>query len=93
VRVQRIGLENHGHATIGRFQKRHVTRADANLPLGDALKARDAAQQGRLAAPGRSDEHHEFAAFDTQVDVMQHLDVAIGFLDATQTELSQNRVP
>ena len=80
VRVERIALEHHGDATLGR---RHVVDhppADAQFPARDVLQPRDGAQQGALAAARRAHEDHELAVAHFQVDIAQHLDLAIGFL-------------
>jgi hypothetical protein len=43
------------------------------------LQPRDDAQQGRLAAAGRPQERHQFAAADVQGNVLKSLESAEGF--------------
>ena len=45
-------------------------------PSGDLLEAGDHAQQRRLPAAGRADEHDELAVVDLQRDVVDRDDVA-----------------
>ena len=43
---------------------------DADLARADRFEPGDHAQQRRLAAAGRADEHHELAVLDFEVDVL-----------------------
>ena len=51
VRVERVGLEHHGHAAVRRIKPCHVTRADIDLALGGFLKPGHHSQQRGFAAP------------------------------------------
>ena len=64
VRVQRIALEHHGHAALGRWQIIHPHAADAEVTGGDVFQPRHAAQQRALAAARRADEDAELAVVD-----------------------------
>ena len=47
-------------------------------PDGDVLQPGEHAQQGRLAAAGRADEHDELAVGDVDRNPVQHFDRAVG---------------
>ena len=80
VRVQRVALEHHRNAALGR---RHVVDhapANAQFTARDVLQASNGAQQRTLAAARGADEDHELAVAHFQIDVTQHMGLAIGFL-------------
>ena len=81
MRIERVGLEHHGDVAILRMQLVDPVAVDADLATGDLLQPCDHPQQRGLPAAGRADEHDEFAVLDVEVDAMQHLHVAVGFLD------------
>ena len=84
VGVERVALEHHRDAALGRRHVVDQAAADAHLAAGDVLQPGDRAQQRRLAAARRADEDHEFAVPDLQVDAMQDLGLAIGLDHAVQ---------
>ena len=71
VRVERVGLEHHGDAALGRRQSVDALAADADLAGGDVLEPGDQAQQRGLAAAGRPDEDDELAVGDVEVDAVR----------------------
>ena len=94
VRVQRIALEHHRHAALRRIERGHAAPADADIAVVDVLEPRDHAQQRRLAAAGRADEHGELAIGDVQVDALEHLDAAaVALAQAAQLHVSHGRAP
>ncbi|ENN87522.1 hypothetical protein RHSP_44117 [Rhizobium freirei PRF 81] len=68
MRIERVGLEHHGKAAVGRLQIGAVLSVDHDLPAGDVFEAGDQAQKRGLAAAGRADEHHELTIIDLEVD-------------------------
>ena len=67
---------------IAALRGRHVVHDDAvdlQRAAGDLLKPRDHPQKGRFAAARGADEDDEFALLDVEVDVLQHVDAAVGF--------------
>ena len=70
VRVERVGLEDHGDVPAARSEVGHVAVADPDLAAGHVLEARDHPQQGRLAAARGADEHEELAVGDLERDVV-----------------------
>ena len=71
VRVERVVLEHHRDVAIARRELGDVAPADQDRPLGDVLEPGDHAHQGRLAAAGRADQHHELPARDLERDVVR----------------------
>ena len=55
---------------------RDVSIAEADRALIHRVEAGDHPQQGRLAAAGGTDEHHELAVLDRQGDSVHGLDAA-----------------
>jgi hypothetical protein len=70
VRVQGVGLEDHGDVAAPGSEVGHVAVADPDLPARHVLEAGDHPQQGRLSAPRRTDEHEKLAVGDLQRDVV-----------------------
>ena len=54
----------------------------ANFAAGNFLEAGDAAQQGRLAAAGRAEQAGDLAAFEAEVDAIDHGMIAVTLYDA-----------
>ena len=77
VRVQRVVLEDHGDVAVLRRQVVHHPLTDGDGATGDLLQAGDRPQRGRLAASGRTDEHHELALLHLKVQVVERLDAAL----------------
>ena len=69
VRVERVGLEDHGHVAVARREVVHDLAADPDLARGDLLEPGDHPERRRLAAARRADEHHELALGDVEVEV------------------------
>jgi hypothetical protein len=84
VRVQRIALEHHGDAAPGRLDVVADPSADFHRAGTDVFQAGDDAQQGRLAAARGTDQHHELAVGNVQVDALDDQVVLILFGDALQ---------
>ena len=79
VRVQRVGLEDHGDvAVLGLDVVDHAT-VDLEGAGGDVLEAGDHAQRRGLAAAGRADEDDELLVGDLEVEVLHPL-IAVGVL-------------
>ena len=77
VRVERIALEHHRDIAILRRDVVDDALADPERAVADLLEAGDHPEAGRLAATGRSDEHHEFAICDFEVEIVDREDVTI----------------
>jgi hypothetical protein len=80
VRVQRVALEDHREVAGARREIGDVAAADHDLAGRRLLQPRDQAEQRRLAAPGRPDQHHELAVADLQRDVVDGHDTAAELL-------------
>jgi hypothetical protein len=70
VRVEGIVLEDHRDVALLRRNVRHVAVANEDGSVADLLEPRDAAEECRLPAAGRADEHHELSVLDRQVDAV-----------------------
>ena len=81
VRVERVVLEHHRDVALFRRHVVDAAVADADLARADLLEAGDHAQQRRLAASRRTDEHGERAVGDVDVDAVQHSSRAEVLLD------------
>jgi hypothetical protein len=75
VRVERVVLEDHRDVAILRRQVGDLALADVDAAVGDLFEAGDHAQQGRLAAAGRPDEHHELAIADLERHIIDCSDL------------------
>ena len=91
VRIERVGLEHHRQAALGRRRVDDIGPVDQDLAAGGVLQPGDETQQRRLSTAGRSDEHDERAVGDGEVDVLDDVDLAEAFLDALELDLSHNR--
>src|SRR6185437_7558876 len=65
---------------------RHLDAVDKNLPALMFLQAVDAADHRRLARPRRSANHDAFAAADLQIDVAQHMEVAVPLVELNELD-------
>jgi hypothetical protein len=70
MRIERIGLEDHGNAALGGGCFVHPFAIDAKITLGDFLETGDHAQKRGFAAARRADEHREFTRFDLEIDTV-----------------------
>ena len=87
MRVQRVRLEHHGDAALGRVYVVDAHAANFQVAAGDVFQAGHHAQQGRFAAAGRADEDDEFAPVDLQVYAPDHVGVAKGFGDFSESDV------
>ena len=90
MRIERVGLEHHRQAALGRRHVDHVLAVDQDLPAGDVLKSGDQAQQRGLAAAGRPDEHHEGAVLDIQIGILDDVDRPERFADSLERDLAHD---
>ena len=80
VRVEGVGLEDHGEAAVGGAGLGDVAAVDGDAAGGGAVEAGDEAQQRGLAAAGGADEDHELAVRDVEGDVADDLGGAEGLV-------------
>ena len=69
VRIERVVLEDHRQVALARLERVDDLVADPDRPLADRLEPGHHPQRGRLAAARRTDEHHELAVRDLEVEV------------------------
>ena len=93
MRVQRVGLEYHRHATIGRIGQADIHPADFHRAVGHRFKAGDHPQQSGFSASGWPDKDSELTIGDIEVDTMDHPGVAKGLVNVFQTESRQEYIP
>ena len=91
VRVERVGLEDHGELALGRRHLGHVCAVDEDVAAADLLEAGDHPEQRRLAAAGGADEDDELAVVDLEVDAVDHLGGAEALHDLAELEVSHAR--
>ena len=68
VGVQGVVLEDHGDVTVLGREVGDVTLTDPDRSGIDLLQAREHPEGGGLAAAGWSDQDHEFAVADLQIE-------------------------
>ncbi len=73
VRVEGVGLEDHGEAALGGGHLVDHLAVDGDVAHGHAFEAGDHAQERGLAAAGRADEDDELARFDLEIDAVDDL--------------------
>ena len=66
----RVALEHHGQVPLAWRQVGHVGVADPDPATVGILQAGQQAQQRRLAAAARTEQHHELAVLDVELDVV-----------------------
>ena len=93
MRVEGVGLEHHREAALGRRRVGNVEPVDADFARGDVLKSGNQAEQGRLSTAGRTDEHHEFAITDIEVDRGNDADLAKRLADLLQNDFAHRTSP
>ena len=93
MRIERVGLEHHGDAALGRRQVVTSCAADQRSPAGDVLEARDQAQQRRLSAAGGADEDDELAVVDVEIDALDDLHVRRMTCDVLEDDFAMLPTP
>src|SRR5271163_256756 len=71
MRIERIVLEHHRDVALLGLNIVDDAVADRNRPGGDVFQPCEHPQQGRLAAAGGADQHHERAILDRDAHAMQ----------------------
>src|SRR5690554_2825571 len=87
MRIERIGLEHHGDTALGWRSVIDHLAVDLQRSPSDFLQAGNAAQQGRLAAARWPDKHHELTRPDVEIDMLEHLDLAITLAEVGELEV------
>ncbi len=89
--VKRVALEHHGEAAgVGRDVVDHRV-VDQQIAGRNLLEARDHAKQGGLAATRRTDEDHELAVLDGEIDTLDDVDGSVALADVLQCDGSHGR--
>ena len=81
VRVERVGLEDHGDIAVAGIDMGHVAPADEDGALARFLEPGDQAQRRRLAAARGTEQREELARRDVEVDAFHGDDAARETLD------------
>ena len=93
VRIEGVALEHHRDVAVARRELGDVGAADADRAGGHFLEPGDHAQQRRLPASGRADQHHELAVPDRQADVVDGQEaVPVHLRDAVDLDRGHQRV-
>ena len=72
MRVKCVVLEHHRDVAIFRLHVVDDAVSDADFPATCIFQTSDHPQRGRLSAPGRADQHHEFIVRDLQIEIGDH---------------------
>src|SRR5580765_3047634 len=70
MRIEAIALEHHRHAAGARRNVVDDVAADQEIAAGLLLEPADDAQERRLAAAGRPEQHHELAVRHSQTNAV-----------------------
>ena len=93
MRVERIRLEDHGDAALGRRQMVDNVAADADPAGGLVLEPGDDPQKRGLAAARGPEQHDELAVLDVEVDALEDIHLAEGLADGVDLELCHDDGP
>ncbi len=78
MRKQRVALEHHRDVPLRRRQVGDVTPRDADAPAVGLLETGDQPQRGRLAAPGRTEQHVERARIERKGNAVDGAHLTFG---------------
>src|SRR4051794_10618988 len=84
VRIERVALEDHRDVAILRRDVVDDPIADPQHAGGDLLEPCDHPETGRLAAARWSDQDHELAVADLQVQVLHGVEIAVDLVDVLE---------
>ena len=93
VRIERVGLKDHGDAALGRRHRRHFPSFYPDAAAGGVFESGDDPQQSRLAAAGGPDENDELAILHLEVDSPYDLDRSEPLGDALELQHAPTRRP
>ena len=90
VRVERVGLEDHGDVAVLGGDVVDDPVADGQRALGDLLQAGEHAQRGGLAAARGADEDQELPVVDLDVEVVDGDDLTEALPDPVERDRSHS---
>ena len=90
MRIERIGLEDHGDAAFDRRQFIDLHAVNDDVTGGNILKAGDHAQQCGFAASRRADKNDELAIPDVELNALDDFEMSIVLADVVEIKLTQN---
>ena len=93
MRVQRVRLEHHRNAALGRLVVGDIGAIEQHLAVGALFQAGNHAKQGGLTAARRADENTELAMGDVQVEPVNDRGVAKGLADLAQLKPCHGHSP
>ena len=93
MRIQGVGLENHGQPALGRRQRGRVLPVNHDPAAAHVFQTGDQPQQGGFAAARRPDEDHELSVFDRQIQRRDDFRFAEGFADFFEYNASHLGLP
>ncbi len=91
MRIERVALKDHGDVAIARLGRGDVDPIHDDGAARQRLEAGDAAQERRLAAARRTDEHEQLAVGDGERDVAQNARRAAILADVYDLQLRHTR--
>ena len=86
VRIERVVLEHHRDAAIGRLEMRDVAVVDDHAAGGDRLEPGDDPEQRRLPAARRPDHDDELAGLDREAHALDGAEGAVVLGDVVDDE-------
>ena len=79
VRVERVGLKDHGDAARRGLDVVDNPISDPKLAIRQFLKARDHPKEGRFSATGGTHKYHEFSVKDFEINAVYDLELTESF--------------
>ncbi len=93
VREHRVALEHHRDLTRARGKVGHIAVADEHLAIVNVLEPGDTAEQRRLAAAGRAEQHEELAVLHFEADIAERGGLAVGLGEVLDADPRHQRPP
>jgi len=93
MRIERIRLEDHGKAALGRRHINNVDTIDQDAAVRDVLKPGDETEQRGLTAARRADENHEGTVCDLEVGTRDHVHRTKGLTHALECDAAHENCP
>ena len=93
VGIERVVLKYHGDIAIARPVPGNIPAADLDAAVTGVFEPGDGAQEGRLAAAGRADQHRELARGDFEIDTAHGMESAVVLVQTGNLQIGHRLTP